>query len=185
YTSLGSGTWASGDLARNATDSTLWEATDGLGGADPAHVRYIVQAAGANGLVTLDTTLGAFYTPGPDVTQPQAPKKTTQLSLQSPPTTGTYREPVTVRALLTSNGAPLTRQTLIFGIGSERRRATTGADGIAETKLSLFQTPGTVDLRASFDESGAYLGSSDTRSFTIGKRATTLGLVPGCSPVQA
>ena len=56
---------------------------------------------------------------------------------------------------------------------------------VMSEKLSLFQTPGAVDLRASFDETGAYLGSSDTRSFTIGKRATTLGLVPGCSPVQA
>jgi hypothetical protein len=187
YTTTGSGTrtWTSVDLVQNASDSSLWEVTVPLGAVASTDVRYIVQAANAMGLVTLDTNLGALYTPGPDTVEPEAPKLATVTELQTPPTTGVYREPVTLRARVSAGGVSLPGRSVVFGIGSERRRATTGADGIAETRLSLFQTPGAFELRASVDENSTHLASSDARSFAIGKRATTLSLAPGCGPVEA
>ena len=51
--------WQSIDLTQDANDSTLWQGTLALNGAE--NISYIVQAANGVGLVTAVTNLGAYY----------------------------------------------------------------------------------------------------------------------------
>jgi hypothetical protein len=74
---------------------------------------------------------------------------------------------------------PLAGRTVTFGIGTEVRRATTDATGLASATLPLLQNPHDDTLRAVFDESTDFLGSALTTPFSITKQATTLSLLPG------
>ncbi|MGH2450700.1 MAG: right-handed parallel beta-helix repeat-containing protein [Candidatus Limnocylindria bacterium] len=179
------GTWTSLDLSQDGVDSRLWTGSLGPASTAAADVRYIVQAANGVGLVTLATNLGAYYVPGPDTVPIGSPKAATALALQSPPAGGQYREARSFSALLTSGGDPLAGRSLTFGLGSERRRATTGANGVATATLPLLQTPGDYEVRVSFSETAEHLGSSAAAPFVIAKQGTQLALEPSCEPLGA
>jgi hypothetical protein len=182
------GKWQSVNLTQGArpfsatNPSNRWTGTLALGSQDPTRVRYVVQAANGVGLVTLATNLGAYYIPGPDMVPKTDPKDPTQISLLDPVLTGVYREQVTLRANLTSNGTALAGRPVFFGIGPGRRQAVTDANGNAQTTMTLLLTPDAYELKASFQETSQLLGSFDTRPFTITKQGTRLALAPTTPP---
>ncbi|HMV33851.1 MAG TPA: hypothetical protein PKA50_17160, partial [Gemmatimonadales bacterium] len=71
------GTWRPIDLRQSdPTDPTLWTATltaAQLGSTAPAGLRFMVQAAGGNGLVSMLTNFGAYYAPDVDPARPAEP----------------------------------------------------------------------------------------------------------------
>ncbi len=167
------GQWQSLDLARNASDSALWEGTLDLNGAAPQDVRYIVQAVNGVGLVNLATNLGAYYVPGVD-TEPTQP---TALSLEVPVSSGPYGTQATFSAVLTNNSA-LAGQAVTFGLGPQSRQGTTDADGRATVTLSLLGLPGPQEVRASFAGTAEFIASADAEPFTITRQSTLLTLNP-------
>jgi len=185
------GRWQSLDLARGAppfsisNTSTRWFGTLALpAGQSAADVRYMVQAVNGVGLVNLATNLGAYYVPGPDTVLPTAPKQPTSLTFDAP-SSGVYREQVTLRATLSSNGKPLGNRIVVFGIGAQRRLVATNLSGVATTTMALLQLPGNYEASVAFQETPELLGTSVTQPFTIRKQRTSLSLSPACVPLQA
>ncbi|HLF27899.1 MAG TPA: DUF642 domain-containing protein [Anaerolineae bacterium] len=172
------GQWQSLNLTQDPDDSTRWEGTLPLGVADQPALRYLVQAVNGVGLVALNTNLGAYYALGADPAQSSTPPEPTELALQAPPTSGAYSTEATFSARLTSNGSPLADQTLTFGLGSQRRNATTDGNGVAVATLPLLGLPGDDEVRASFAGAAALAASSDSSPFTITKQGTVLTLQP-------
>lgn len=180
YTILGSGTWQSVDLTMDSSDSTLWNGSLALNGADPNNVRYIVQAANGVGLVSLATNLGAGYIPGANGT----PTTPTQLSLTIPTASGAYGTMAAFSAQLTSNGAPLAGKRVSLGLGPQTRQAMTDNNGIAQFSIPLLGLPGPYSVRAAFAGDGTYIASSASGNFTINKQSTKLVLSPNPSTGQ-
>ncbi len=109
YTALSGslhGTWQSLDLVQSPDDSTLWQNSLSLNGVTPQDLRFMVQAANGVGLVSLDTNLGSYYTPGII----QEPTQPTSLTLGLPAASGPYGATSNFDAILTSNGTPLAGQ---------------------------------------------------------------------------
>ncbi|MEM7133726.1 MAG: Ig-like domain-containing protein [Chloroflexota bacterium] len=179
------GQWQSLDLTQNSDSSTQWQGTLPLLGTQATDVRYIVQAVNGLGLVATATNFGAYYTPGAEPeTEPEpgtgAPAAST-LTLQSPPTSGTFGTSVSVSAILVDgDGSPISGQTIKFILGSQQQSATTGNDGVGSISLPLSNPPGTYQLNASFVGTEQYASSSASGSsaFTINKQPTSLALSP-------
>jgi hypothetical protein len=168
--------WQSVDLMQDANDTTLWQGTLALN--DATDILYIVQAVNGVGLVTAVTNLGNYYRITADgVPVPPVPDPT-EISLQSPPTSGAYSTLTTVNALLTSNGVPLANQPVIFGLGAQKRVGVTNENGMATATLALLGLPGKVTLQATFGGDDFYLPSFDSTAFTITKQTTNLTLTP-------
>jgi hypothetical protein len=171
------GTWAPLDLVQNANDPTLWEGTLTLqAGENAGNILFMVQAVGGAGLTTLATNLGAYYSFTPP-TPPQPPAATT-LTLQSPPSNGTYLKESTFHALLESSEGPLSNQLVSLNIGGQQTFAFTNASGVAELKLTHVIRPGPYTVEARFRGNAQYLGSNDVSDFTIDKDSTTLMVTP-------
>src|SRR5438105_48764 len=67
------------------------------------------------------------------------------------PVSAEYSDDLPVRArLVDETAAPMAGRSLTFTFGGETRTATTGADGIANTTLTVSATPGSVPLLISF-----------------------------------
>jgi hypothetical protein len=181
YTALSgplAGAWQSLDLAQNTADSTRWQGLLPLAGALPQDIRYIVQAVNGVGLVTLSTNLGAYYIPGVDPAAQANQGQPTELALLSPPGSGVYGTQVSVSALLTSGGTPLAGESVTFGIGSQRRQAVTGGDGIAAVDLPILGLPGNEQMQAAFAGDETYTSAWTSSAFTIDKLGTSLLLQP-------
>ncbi|MCP5011148.1 MAG: hypothetical protein GY942_14300, partial [Aestuariibacter sp.] len=171
-----SGAWQSIDLTQDANDSTLWQGTLTLDGAEDIY--YIVQAANGVGLVTAVTNLGAYYRITADgVPVPPVPEPT-ELSLQSPPTSGAYSTLATVSAALSSDGDPVADQPVVFSVGAQTRVGVTDATGIATAELALLGLPGEDTLQVSFSGSDFYMPATNSSLFTITKQNTLLMLTP-------
>ncbi len=177
YTGSGpfAGLWQSIDLIQNENDSTLWSATLPLNGIPANKVQFIVQAANGVGLVGAATNLGAFYS-GAGTAEGDLVE--TAVSLQSPPTTGTYGTEISVTALLTADGEPLANQFLSFRVGAQTRTVATDASGAATANLALLGLPGATNLTVTYGGDLTYQASFDTVPFTLEKQATTLTLDP-------
>jgi CSLREA domain-containing protein len=177
YTALGGplhGTWQSLDLMQSPDDSTLWQGSLPLNGTAAQDVRFMVQAANGVGLVSLDTNLGAYYTPGLS----QEPTQPTSLALNFPVTSGPYGSTATFTATLTSNGTPLAGQLINFTLGPQSRQALTGSDGRATATLFLLGLPGSNPVSASFTGFNDYQSASASTAFTITQQATQILLQP-------
>ncbi len=92
------------------------------------------------------------------------------------PLTVHYHDPVTVSATLTDpdGGAAIASKTVTFTLGvGDTCNGTTDASGIASCTLTPHQT-GTPSLVASFAGDVDYVGSGDTKSFSITPEETTM-----------
>jgi hypothetical protein len=176
--------WRSLDLAQSTSDSTQWSGI--LGGANPANLRYIVQAVSALGVVTLSDNLGAFYTPGVDPAEPPVATQTpATLTLTVPPASGAYGTQATFSAHLASTSVltPTANLTVVFSLGGQSKPATTDDNGNASATLDLVGVPGEYQVGVSFVGNSALAASADATNFTITKQNTTLVLAPTTASV--
>ena len=175
--------WISIDLTQSTSDPSLWTGT--ASGLSNGTV-YMVQAANATGLVSLDTNNGAYFTIDP-ATPPTVITPT--LVLQSPPANGAYQSSAQFSAILLSGGAGLANQPVGLHLGSQEADAVTDGTGRVTVTLPLGQAPGSYSLWASF--AGATVGSATEYNavstgavpFMIEPAQTTL--VVGPSPATA
>ncbi|MCA9918748.1 MAG: Ig-like domain repeat protein, partial [Anaerolineales bacterium] len=133
------------------------------------------------GLVSAATNLGQYYN-GAGTAEGDLVE--TAVSLQSPPTSGTYGTKVSLSALLTANGEPLANQFLSFRIGSQTRTALTDASGVAAVEMPLLGLPGDTDMAVIYGGDLTYQSSFDTAPFTVNKQATSLVLEPAEAIVE-
>ncbi|HEX6383696.1 MAG TPA: Ig-like domain-containing protein, partial [Anaerolineae bacterium] len=167
------GQWQSLDLSRHLDIAGLWQGTLTLpAGTLTEDVRYMVQAVNWVGLVTLSTNFGAYYTP--DVDPGQVTPAATTLTLVSPPATGVYATTTTLRASLTSNGAPLANQRVSFSLGARRYQAITDGNGQAVVSVVLLATPGEYNLQANFAGTADYGPARASTPFTLARQDTSL-----------
>ena len=173
------GMWAPLDLTQNANDPTLWEGTLSLpSGEDAGEILFMVQAVGGAGLTTLGTNLGAYYGVADENATQLPPPAATTLTLQSPPSSGTYLKDSTFNLLLQSVGAPLPDQLVTLDIGGQQASGVTDASGELTLTLKLVVRPGDYTAQASFRGNAEYLGSNDASDFTVHKDSTTLTVTP-------
>jgi CSLREA domain-containing protein len=192
--SSGTGYWQSLDLTQDSTDSTLWTGTlSGLTAAQISDLDFMVQAVNGVGLVGVDDNGGAYFQPGqiPPVLQSgsQALNPTT-LTLDSPPTSGSYGSEASVSATLSDGAGLLAGQLVSFTIGDTTVEGETNNAGVATAQIPLDDLPGgSYSLTASYDGTATLAGSSTSGSkFTVNKLTTTVtlsgpsSLSPGASP---
>ncbi len=168
------GRWQSLDLKRDPGDSAVWKDSLPLDGTAPQSIRYFVQAVNGAGLVSMSTNMGIDYIPG-SVTPNREPAA---LALQAAATSGPYGTSASFSAVLTSHGTPLSNQTIVFGLGSQRQQAVTGGDGRATASIPLLSLPADTMVRATFRGTAQYAPASAETAFTIVKQATRLALTP-------
>jgi hypothetical protein len=176
--------WQSLDLDQSASDSTRWSKT--LGVANPANIRYMVQAVSALGVVTLADNLGAYYTPGNDpAAQPQPTQTPATLTLTAAPASGAYGTQATFSAKLTSTSplTPTSNLTVVFSLGSQTKFATTNSAGSASATLDLLGEPGQYRVGVSFLGNSSLEAAAASAGFTIAKQNTTLTLAPASATV--
>jgi len=84
-------------------------------------------------------------------------------------TAGQYSDPTTLTAKLTdtATGAPLANKQVTFTLGSQSVSASTDANGIASSSLTLTQAPGSYTVTASFGGACPYLAKSASAPFKI------------------
>jgi hypothetical protein len=178
------GTWAPLDLTQSANDLTLWEGTLNLpSGEDAENVLFMVQAVGGAGLTTLATNLGAYYGVADENATQLPPPAGTTLTLQSPPSSGTYLKDSTFNMLLQSGGQPLSDQLGTLDIGGQQASGITDSAGEVTLTLKLVVRPGDYTAQASFRGNAEYLGSNDASDFTVNKDSTTLSVTPASASV--
>lgn len=180
------GAWAPLDLTQNSADPTLWEGTLNLpSGTTAEDVLFMVQAVGGAGLTTLDTNLGAYYSITPEDAPQLPPPAQTILTLQSPPSNGTYLKERTFNVQLESGGQPLAGQLVTLDIGGQQTFAMTDSSGEATLSLTLVIPPGDYTVQASYRGSTEYLGSNHANPFTVNKDTTTLTVTPTTANILA
>ncbi|HRW07060.1 MAG TPA: hypothetical protein P5121_18280, partial [Caldilineaceae bacterium] len=184
YSTVNGTTWQSFGLTSNSSNPILWEGT--LPGATVSNARFMVQAASATGLVTLDTNQGAYYTPGIDPGAPtppstggQSPAQASTLSFTNVPAVGTFTDIVelTVR-LADNNNAALIGQPVSVNLGTQTVLTKTNSSGEAKVPVLLSDRPGDYLLQAAFAGSASYRASTAAQPFTINKQATALTIMP-------
>src|SRR5262249_45996094 len=156
YTGDGPSRWASLDLTPDATDSSIWRGT--LPSIpSPGALRYMIQGVSGVGPVTLDDNLGPYYRVVGAVT---APPVATTLTLQAPPSSGTYGGEATVTAQLNTASGPLAGKSVLISVGGSSRFATTDAGGTAVATVPLVSVPGQPKVTATVRGGDSNLGGS-------------------------
>jgi CSLREA domain-containing protein len=179
------GSWQPLDLAQNTSDASHWSATLALpNGASPQDVLFMAQAVGGAGLTSLATNNGAYYSIAPANAAQLPPPALTTLSLQTPPTSGTYLKTSSFNVLLTSSGQPLANQLVTLDLGGQQATVPTDGSGHASISIRPVVTPGAYTLQASFAGSAAYLGSTASSPFQLNKDSTSLTLMPATATVN-
>ncbi|MEO8225718.1 MAG: Ig-like domain repeat protein, partial [Gammaproteobacteria bacterium] len=181
YTSDGVPTWASLDLVQcvaplpavcgTIADSRTWR---GQLSGTPTNLKYVVQAASGVGLVALDDNRGEYYGVG------SALQTATTLTLISPPSSATIGDTVSITAALSAGGLQVAGKTVAIVVGGSVQLGTTGNDGRVTVKVPVVMSPGNYQITGAFGGDSAYLSSSASASFTVGKAVSTLAsLAPG------
>ena len=188
YAGVHPGMWESLDLTQSSTDSTLWTRTlDGLSPAQLDALRFVVQAVNGVGLVSLDDDQGELYRPGAiaPALQTASGTRTASAIAVAASSSGDYGTSTNVSATLTSGGAPVAGEQVLFSLGGATATGLTDANGVATAHLGLVAVPGPYTVTAAFDGDPAYLASSASAPFAIEKlpSALTIGgggfVVPG------
>ncbi|HVN53896.1 MAG TPA: choice-of-anchor Q domain-containing protein [Anaerolineaceae bacterium] len=177
------GTWQPLDLTHvtHDPDPTLWTGTLPLPDNTTAQdILFMVEAVNGAGLTTLATNLGAYYSLAPANPTPPA---ATAISLQSPPTSGTYLKDSVFTLLLTSGGQPLPNQLVSLNLGGQQALATTGSDGQATIILRPVIPPGNYTLQASFAGGPGYLGSTAASPFNLQPDSTSVTVTPPATTI--
>jgi hypothetical protein len=90
-------------------------------------------------------------------------------------TTSDYHDPATLSARLTdSNTNPVPNKPITFTMATQTCIAATDASGTASCPITPIQPAGTYTVTATFTADAKYLGSSDSRPFTVTREETTL-----------
>jgi hypothetical protein len=161
------GRWQSLSLTPPATTDGIGTWTGRLVGAASraAEMRYFVQAVNGVGVVALNSNFGRFFEV-PSSTLDAVGRITvpTSLSFLDPvPSSGAYRERVTVRSrLLDDQGAPIVGRRVTFRLGSQTASAPTDSSGTAQASLLLALEPGSYTLDTSF------AGDADSGASSVG-----------------
>lgn len=104
-------------------------------------------------------------------------KETTKLTYGGA-TTSDYNDPFTASATLVDPdgaGGPIANKPVVFKLGaSDSCTATTDATGKASCAITPTQVPGSYSIVATFDGDDFYVGSGDTKPFTITRQQTFL-----------
>ena len=166
----GTGTWTPLDLTQDSVDSSRWLGS--LPSAGP-NFQFVVQAANGVGLVAFDDNRGSYYAVDTGVALVD-----TQLTLVSPPSSGTFGDSPTVTAQLKAGATPLAGKTVYLSIGGSTVSGLTNGSGILTLPVSLNSTPGPTQIVASFASDGTHAGSDATAAFTIGKATASLSAFP-------
>ena len=178
------GTWTALDLVQNTDDSTLWEGTLNLpSGENAENILFMVQTVGGAGLTTLGTNLGAYYGVADENATQLPPPAATTLTLQSPPSSGTYLKESSFDLMLQSGGLPLSGKLVTLDIGGQQVSGLTDSVGEVTLALNLVVQPGNYIAQASFRGNTEYLGSNDVSDFTVNKDSTTLTVTPTSASV--
>lgn len=158
--------------------TTNWTGTL-AGVSNVSDLRFMVQAAGPGGLVSLDDNAGKYYS-APVVTGAIVSKPNTMLSFVNPPTSGSYGSTASFTVkLMGADGTFPSGKTVNFSLGLRSAKATTDANGVATATFDLTQlSPQQYNLSASFAETTDYKASAAFTSFTITPLATQLTLTP-------
>jgi Tol biopolymer transport system component len=161
YTLASGGEWRSFQLdPPTASTPGVWTMTKSfveLGAGSPADVIFMVQAANADGIVTMEANGGAYFSGQPLVASISAPLRTTRLALTvapAPPSAlacssgatqpcGRYQDQRTFSALLEQrvggDWQPLSGERVLFTLGRQTAQATTAIDGKATVTMVLQQ----------------------------------------------
>jgi hypothetical protein len=178
YTGDGPSRWASLDLTPDAANSSLFRGTlPSI--ASTGALRFIVQAANGTGQVSLNDNLGSYYSVGAAT----APSVATTLTLQAPPSSGTYGGEATVTAQLSTASGPLAGKSVLISVGGSSRFATTDAGGTAVATVPLVSVPGQLKVTATFVGDDSNLGSSASAPFSLAKAPTSLSTLSPLSVV--
>ena len=181
YGNTGCTCWTSVLLTRSAADPTQWSATLGVGGNDPAALRFIVQAANSAALVGINDNHGAYFSLA---SATGATPEATNLTVSAGASSGTYGGSVSVSATLKRGTTALDGKSVLFRIGTSSAYGTTNGSGIATATLPLSVTPGALQIEATFAGDAANLGSGNAVPFSVQKQATILAInVPGSAPL--
>jgi PKD repeat protein len=166
------GQWQPFDLTINpAVNQTKWTGTLAVPEGVPTEtIRFMVHAAGANGLVTSSGEV--FRLPFDE--GEGAP---TALTVEGP-TAGVYAGTATFTATLTNDaGYSLVGETLGFGLGSQKQLRTTNAQGQATATFLLLEKPTNYSqVQVAYPGSADYAASVTSQPFAVSKRATALSL---------
>ena len=136
-----------------------------------------MQAVNGVGVVSLDDNVGSYYRPGRIAPALEPKRDQTTVRLGALPVEGNSASPVSVSATVTGpGGAPVVGEPVTFTIGGATAvDDRTDAGGLARATITPTDLPGSrYELTATFDGTQALAGASDSRSFTIDKRPTTL-----------
>jgi hypothetical protein len=181
------GKWQPLDLSLDDPNRpNLWTADILLPANVPAEdVRYIVQAVGANGLVSIVTNFGAYFALDIDPglpTLPQGinenPPQPTTLALTSAPSSGQYGETASFTAKLTNANGNLAGKAVTFGLGSQSLPALTNGSGEATVAFYLLNQPGAYQINAAFAGDATNKAAQAGTPFTLAKQPSTLTLSP-------
>jgi hypothetical protein len=169
------GVWAPLDLVADPSQPGRWSGRLALGGADPAQVRFMVQAVGGGGRTALATNLGRFYAVGATATP--TPDTPVARVIVDAPASGAFAVPQTVRALVVDPfGMPVVGDVVEFDLGGQVALAITDADGRAAVSIAPITSPGPVDLQVSSRGRSDLVGGTTVVPFTIVRDLTTLEL---------
>ncbi len=163
----------------------LWRGSIPRDASPPEDLRFVVQSVNGVGLVALSANLGEFFVPN-QTAPPVTPPAATVVELIAPPASGTYGQRVTLRARLTSAGAPVPNQTLSFHIGGLQSRSLTGADGIATIQLNLLHEPSSIPLELSARWRGSLTlaAAHASTTFLLSRSPSALSVAPSPASVR-
>jgi hypothetical protein len=137
----------------------------------PASNTYRVFAPQAVSLVTVNGTPVRSCRSGDYLTFPCV--ATTRLAL-SAPATAPATDPVSLSAVLSSEGTPLSGRTLTFAVGALTQTAVTDGAGRAQVSVDLDVDPGSYDVTAAFSAAPGFAASSATAALDVVADPTTL-----------
>ena len=174
------GKWQSLSLTgpANATGIGTWTGTLPLNGANPALIRFIVQAANGFGAVAASTNFGRYFISGNSTLDGVGVLSTpTTVTLDAGvPSNALYRATIPLSARLAAGGAGLAGKRVQFRLGSAVESAVTDTNGVATTTLLVNVQPGPYALEAEFAGDATYDNASASRPFTVTKMPTALTL---------
>ena len=171
--------WQSISLAQDAEDSTHWIGSLDVGSTAAKNIRYIVQAVNGVGLVSMDTNLGSYYTPGERAGQTTA----TTLTFNEHLPNGAYGTESDFSAILATETGPLVNMPVIFKLGPHYRRGITDAGGRVTVMLPLLVYPGDYPVRAYFPGGGIYQSTSAETRFSVTQQVTQIELTSSSASV--
>jgi hypothetical protein len=165
-------------LAGNGT----WTGSLPLNGANPAQLRFIVQAANGVGGVAANTNFGRYFVPGTSTLEGVGMAATaTVLTFVAPlpPGGAQYRASVPLSARLAAGATGLAGKRIQFRVGPAVTSAVTDANGVATTTLLVNAQPGAYALEAEFAGDASYQNAATAQPFAVAKSPTALNLGVG------